>query len=547
MMNLFYTTIILSFIPFIISLTLLYLNMFISLEIPIMNISSFNISLSMLLDWMSCLFLSTVMFISSMIMLFSMFYMPQKEHKQFSSILMTFITSMSLLILSDNSFFILLGWDGLGLSSYILVIYYQNFSSAASGTITIMSNRLGDIMILLSIAITTSSMNWNFSMNEEFSKLSLMMLLIAAISKSAQFPFSAWLPAAMAAPTPISALVHSSTLVTAGVYLLLRIMNSIHPSSMFILAMISSITMIYASLSANWEQDMKKIIALSTLSQIAMMMFAISMKSTSLAFFHLITHALFKSTMFLCAGILIHNSSYQDMRMMGLNMMNSPSTSTIMGVATLALMGIPFTSGFFSKDSIIEFLLSSKMNSILAITMIFSIGLTAAYSIRLINFSNKLLMKSKKEIIHHSNKTAIPSISLMAPFSIFLGSSMAWSSSPHQIFILPYTLKFSIPITLIMGLILGLSMNFKSKHFNKMGNPSISLWFSHILSTAPFPKFSKLMSISFKNDNSWQETYGPQGTFLLNKNSSSIPTHMMTSMMFILLILILSPLFVMYL
>nr|AWN56281.1 NADH dehydrogenase subunit 5 [Goeldia sp. DPP-2018] len=426
------------------SLILIMKKTFISIEVPIISFMSLYIPMNLMIDWMSLMFMFSISMISSMIIMFSSSYIPFKEHKQFIFMMLMFILSMNILIISNNLIFILLGWDGLGFSSYILVIYYQNFSSSASGSITFITNRIGDILILISISIMTSMMNWSFSTKESYSSLLLIFITLSACTKSAQFPFSAWLPAAMAAPTPISALVHSSTLVTAGVYLLIRTFN---PNLWFqssLLLSLSLITITMSSMTANWEQDMKKIIALSTLSQMALMMFAISINAILLSFIHLITHAFFKSTMFLCAGIMIHNSNYQDMRMMGLNMNNSPLTNSIMGMCSLSLMGMPFMSGFYSKDSIIEFMLSSTLNNMLTLLMLASVMLTSIYSIRLISFTNKFSMKSKPEFNFHYNLNYSMPIMLLSLMSIMLGSTILWMMSPEQLFLMPQYMKTSI-------------------------------------------------------------------------------------------------------
>nr|YP_626383.1 NADH dehydrogenase subunit 5 [Trichonephila clavata]AAS15713.1 NADH dehydrogenase subunit 5 [Trichonephila clavata] len=535
---------ILSLIPFFLSIFLLKNSMFISIEMVILSLKSFSIPINLILDWMSMSFLFTVMLISSMILIFSMDYIPRKEHNQFSLLLISFVLSMSLLILSDNIIFILLGWDGLGLTSYILVIYYQNFSSAASGSITVFSNRFGDIMILLSIGMLTKLCDWNFIMNNSFPLIILIFMMLAAFSKSAQFPFSAWLPAAMAAPTPISALVHSSTLVTAGVYLMMRIMNYPHPTSMFLILIISSMTTIYASMSANWEMDMKKIIALSTLSQIAMMMFAIAIGMISLAFFHLIIHALFKSMMFLCGGVLIHSSSYQDMRKMGTFMFNSPIISSSLGIASTALMGIPFMSGFFSKDPIIEMMILSNSFSILTFMMIMSIGMTTIYSIRMMLFSMKFYLKSKPDInFHPSSFMEIP-ILCMTPLSIISGTFMSWIINPEQMIMIPNFMKIFIIISIIFGMMISISMSFMSKKYFKLGQPAISLWFNHFITTMPSFPSSKFMIFFLKNDKNWQESYGPKFLFYYLTKISPIPDIATSQMMFIIMILTLSPMLI---
>nr|YP_009240932.1 NADH dehydrogenase subunit 5 [Neoscona adianta]ALF63166.1 NADH dehydrogenase subunit 5 [Neoscona adianta] len=533
--------VIMSLFPLIMSLFMIYTSTFISIEMPLISIYSINIPISFLIDWTSMMFLFTVMFISSMILMFSMEYIPPLEHKQFSIMLLSFVLSMSFLIVSDNIIFILLGWDGLGLTSFVLVVYYQNASSSASGSITIFSNRVGDILILLSIAFLASVSNWNFIMNENFPSLILLFLVLAACSKSAQFPFSAWLPAAMAAPTPISALVHSSTLVTAGVYLLIRIMNYPHPSAMLLILIISSMSAIYASMSANWEMDMKKIIALSTLSQIAMMMFAISLGSISLAFFHLIIHALFKSMMFLCAGIMIHSSTYQDMRNMGTVLNYTPLVTSILGIASLSLMGFPFMSGFFSKDPIVETVIFSKTLSLMSILMILSVGMTSAYSFRMISFALKFMLKSKPDInIHPTNFMESP-IMIMAPFSIIMGTLMMWISYPEQLLIIPNQYKFLIILTLILGLSLGIMLTFTSQKYLNFGQASISLWFNHFLTILPSIPLALIMKMFLKNDKTWQETYGPKYCYNYYSNLSYNPDMISSQLMFIIMMMMIYP------
>nr|AOW68568.1 NADH dehydrogenase subunit 5 [Ebrechtella tricuspidata] len=527
--------------PLTASLYMLYYSIFISIEFPLISIFSFNIPISFLLDWTSLLFLFTVMFISGMILLFSMEYIPPLEHKQFSLMLLSFVLSMSFLILSDNIIFILLGWDGLGTSSYILVIYYQNSSSAASGSITLLTNRLGDIFILLSISMLIYLFNWEFNINKDFNMMIMILLMLAACTKSAQFPFSAWLPMAMSAPTPISALVHSSTLVTAGVFLMIRIMDSPHTMTMFTLMIISSFTTLYASMSANWEQDLKKVIALSTLSQMAMMMFAVSIFSVILAYFHLIIHAFFKSLMFMCAGVMIHESNYQDMRKMSMSSKFMPMISTTLSITSMALMGIPFMSGFFSKDSIIEKMISGNLESISCMLMIMSIGLTASYSLRMIKLSNNLMMKMKIDSSNHLNYHPNISISLMTPMSIILGSLFMWMINPIKLVMLfPMMFKLMIIFTIIMGLFLGMMLSFKTHLYKSFGQPGISLWFIHFMSTKLMNIISPFMKNFFLVDKSWRELYGPKTMFssiLLMSNKSEMYKSILLMTSLILMIL----------
>lgn len=211
------------------------------------------------------------------------------------------------------------------------------------------------------------------------------LVIFAAITKRAQIPFSSWLPAAIAAPTPVSALVHSSTLVTAGVYLLIRF-NSLFFETLIgqFLLLISCLTIFIAGLGANFEFDLKKIIALSTLRQLGLIMAILSLGFYKLAFFHLLTHALFKALLFMCAGAIIHNiKNSQDIRDMGIFSIYIPFTISCLNIANLALCGFPFLAGFYSKDLILEIVLVSYINLFIFFLFFFSTGLTVSYSFRL--------------------------------------------------------------------------------------------------------------------------------------------------------------------
>jgi NADH-ubiquinone oxidoreductase chain 5 len=225
--------------------------------------------------------------------------------------------------------------------------------------------------------------------NEIDIKIISCLVVLAAMTKSAQIPFSSWLPAAIAAPTPVSALVHSSTLVTAGVYLLIRF-NVILSDNLIgqCLLLIGGLTIFISGLGANFEFDLKKIIALSTLSQLGLMMRILSVGYYDLAFFHLLTHALFKALLFICAGAIIHNiNNSQDIRTIGGLCIHIPLTTTCFNIANLALCGIPFLAGFYSKDLILEVASGSYLNIFRYFLYFFSTGLTVSYSFRLIYYT----------------------------------------------------------------------------------------------------------------------------------------------------------------
>jgi NADH-ubiquinone oxidoreductase chain 5 len=215
------------------------------------------------------------------------------------------------------------------------------------------------------------------------------LVLLAAITKSAQIPFSSWLPAAMAAPTPVSALVHSSTLVTAGIYLLIRFNVLLAGTNLgTFLLLFAGLTIFIAGLGANFEFDLKKIIALSTLSQLGLIIRILAIGFPKLAFFHLLTHALFKALLFICAGAIIHNmKDSQDIRFIGGLVISMPLTASCFNLSNLALCGTPFLAGFYSKDLILEIASLSYLNVFSFVLYFFSTGLTVCYSLRLVYYS----------------------------------------------------------------------------------------------------------------------------------------------------------------
>ena len=349
-----------------------------------------NFSLTLLMDWVRCSFLSVVLCISSNVVWYRKSYMGgDGDANRFILLVLGFVISIVILIVSPNIFRILLGWDGLGLISYCLVIYYPSKKSNRAGIITVLSNRVGDVCVLLSIAWFVALGDFNFSvwsLGGDLISLTILSLLVitAALTKSAQIPFSAWLPAAMAAPTPVSALVHSSTLVTAGVYLLIRFSFLLGELGSRVLIFISMITIFISGVVAIFECDLKKIIALSTLRQLGIIIFAISLGLYQVAFFHLLSHALFKALLFLCAGILIHGvGRTQDVRYFGGLVKNFPLVSVCINLANFSLCGIPFISGFYSKDLIVELACQNSWGVGILFLMFVCLGLTVLYSVRL--------------------------------------------------------------------------------------------------------------------------------------------------------------------
>lgn len=407
--------------------------------------------------------MSFVLFISSLVVYYRKDYInSDKFLNRFILLVLLFVFSIIILILSPNLIRILLGWDGLGLVSYCLVIYYQNIKSYNAGILTALSNRLGDVAFLISIAWIINYGSWNFLFYLEFIKFDYyiqiiaVLIIFAAITKRAQIPFSSWLPAAIAAPTPVSALVHSSTLVTAGVYLLIRFnLLFLHTFLSNVLLLISGLTIFIAGLGANFEFDLKKIIALSTLRQLGLIIRTLALGMPKLAFFHLLTHALFKALLFLCAGVVIHNiKNSQDIRDIGDLVYFIPYTVSCLNVANLALCGFPFLAGFYSKDLILEIVIISEVNFLSLFLFFFSTGLTVIYSFRLFYYSFVIVIQQSSINFLIDNRIVIGKriIGLLI-FAVSGGSMINWLLFPFS-FILRLTLfikLFTLGLCLIGG------------------------------------------------------------------------------------------------
>nr|YP_010574500.1 NADH dehydrogenase subunit 5 [Peronia verruculata]UZH97754.1 NADH dehydrogenase subunit 5 [Peronia verruculata] len=356
------------------------------LEFEFFSISSVSFSFLVILDKVSLSFGGVVTIISACVFTFACKYMEEDIFfYRFIWILAAFVISMSLLIFSGSIFFLLLGWDGLGITSFALIIYYQSFESLSAGFQTLMANRVGDALIVSSMFLFVLQGQFTFASLWPTMSVLVLLLAVAALTKSAQFPFSSWLPAAMAAPTPVSALVHSSTLVTAGIFLIIRLSYNLplssSTSSMLLLA--GAITCLLGGWAATYENDIKKIIALSTLSQLGVMVFCLGLGSTPLALFHLYTHALFKALLFLAAGALLMASfGAQDIRLLGSVGLSMPFAMVLFNISSLCLVGAPFLSAFYSKHLILEVMFQSGINLFSIFIMLMATMMTAKYVAR---------------------------------------------------------------------------------------------------------------------------------------------------------------------
>nr|YP_010183916.1 NADH dehydrogenase subunit 5 [Lispe assimilis]QVG62680.1 NADH dehydrogenase subunit 5 [Lispe assimilis] len=496
--------------------------------------------MTIFLDWMSITFMGVLLLISSMVILYSKSYMSGELNiNRFIMLILLFVLSMLFLIISPNLLSILLGWDGLGLVSYCLVIYYQNIKAYNSGMVTVLMNRVGDVMILMSIAWMLNFGGWNFvymyhfMLNDNLILIISLLVILASMTKSAQIPFSSWLPAAMAAPTPISSLVHSSTLVTAGVYLLIRFSPFLDFKLMKVLLLISGLTMLMSGISASLEYDLKKIIALSTLSQLGLMIMILSLGMSMLAYFHLLVHAFFKALLFMCAGGLIHfMGDVQDIRNMG-NMVNYiPLVSICMNVSNLALCGFPFMAGFYSKDLILEMFLMMNFNLLVFFLFFFSTGLTVYYSLRLLYYSMFYDFNSFSCFSIKEDYLMLISMMILLVLSIMGGSMLSWLIffTPMLVY-LTFHMKMMVIYVIMTGfmmVILMVNLLFKIRYYSlkfyKISFFINYMWFLSSLSL--FGMNHMFLMLGFKSlkilDFGWSEFLVGQGLNSNLKNNSQL-------------------------
>nr|WGT88906.1 NADH dehydrogenase subunit 5 [Sclomina erinacea]WGT88919.1 NADH dehydrogenase subunit 5 [Sclomina erinacea] len=506
---------------FIFGVYFLILDYSLFLDWEILSLNSCSVMMTFIFDWISLIFLGCVFIISSMVVYYSESYMGSDIYSvRFYFLVLMFVLSMMMMIVSPNLMSILIGWDGLGLVSYCLVIYFQNYKSYSAGMLTVLTNRVGDVAILLAIAWMMNFGSWHYIFyvsvwDDSWMMYLIMLIVLAGFTKSAQIPFSSWLPAAMAAPTPVSALVHSSTLVTAGVYLLIRFSDLLKSIDCSFFLLLSVMTMFMAGLGANFEYDLKKIIALSTLSQLGLMMSILFIGYPILAFFHLLTHAFFKALLFLCAGLMIHcMSDSQDIRHMGVMINHLPFTCACFLISNFSLCGLPFMSGFYSKDIIIEMMSYSSFNTFIFIIFFLSVGLTVSYSTRLLFFCLSFNMNSYVCQSYAEDGIMMKSMILLSFLAIFGGSTLSWLLFNCPTLILfPFYLKFLPLVSVLFGGWLGYEFSmiglFNSIFFLNYYSFTWflgSMWFMPMFST--FMLYDKFFILSKKYDSVMDSGWG---------------------------------------
>nr|WID86963.1 NADH dehydrogenase subunit 5 [Anomaloglossus rufulus] len=490
-------------------------------------ISSTPLDFSIQLDHYTIMFIPIALVVSWSIIEYSLWYMHNDPKMQlFFKYLLIFLLAMMLLVSAGNLLTLFLGWEGVGIMSYLLIGWYFTRSNAGAAALqAVLYNRIGDIGFLFTIFWSISSFdsidfNLVFAMNVPTPLI--IAFIIAAASKSAQFGLHPWLASAMEGPTPVSALLHSSTMVVAGVFLLIRIHPLIkdNQTALSTCLCLGAISTVFAATCALTQNDIKKIIAFSTSSQLGLMIVAIGLNLPHLAFFHISTHAFFKAMLFLCSGSIIHNlNDEQDIRKMGGLQKSLPITTSCITIGSLALMGTPYLAGFFSKDTIVEAVNLSNVNAWALIVTIIATSFTAVYSLRVIFFTSMNFPRFNPIInINENNPTSTNPIKRLAIGSIISGliiNQILTSPSPLTL-TMPTYMKVTALLVTLLGFLIAFDLaqmswtKIPSQNMSKSINTSFYPLIIHRLTPSLFLNFSQITSTHLI-DTLWLEKIGPKG------------------------------------